>query len=432
MLTFVLGIAISHVFAFLCSISEATLLSSRQSHVQSLRNSRAGKLIRGFKKRIDLPIAAILTINTLTHTIGASIAGASYSSLFDPHRLWMFSLGFSISILLFTEIVPKTLGVAYVQPLLLPVAYYVRGLIFVLRPFLYLTEMLSGLLRRNQDTSATSIEEIRLLAVIGRTEGALSHRAADVIEGAIALSELSAYDVMVPRNGIAYLSAARTLEENLAIVRRTGHSRLPFVVENDLDSVEGIVLVKDLLFALRATPDQVDWKVLATPALVVPSSMALDRLLRTFQEERRHLAIVVDEYGGTQGIVTLEDVLEEIVGEIEDESDRLDSHVVRRPDGSLLCRGLAESRKVFELMGLDEEVFESVDVATLGGFMAEQLGRIPRTGDVVNWQSHRFEVLRATARRAERVRIEYRPESLPARGSVSNKPPSALGRRPAN
>src|SRR5512147_2011746 len=202
MLTFILGIAISHIFAFLCSISEATLLSVRLSQVQALKDSRAGRLIKRFKKQIDLPIAAILTINTLAHTIGASIAGASYSSLFDPKHLWIFSLAFSISILTLTEIVPKTLGVAYAPQLLVPVAYYVRALIFLLRPFLHVTELFSSALRRKQDAPVTSLEEIRLLAALGRTEGALATRTADAIEGAAALSVLTAYDVMVPRNGV--------------------------------------------------------------------------------------------------------------------------------------------------------------------------------------------------------------------------------------
>ncbi len=415
MLTFILGIAISHVFSFLCSVSEATLLSVRLSQVQALRHSRAGRLIKRFKKRIDLPIAAILTVNTLAHTIGASIAGASYSRLFAPEHLWMFSLAFSVSILTFTEIVPKTLGVAYASQLVVPVAYYVRGLIFVLRPFLYVTGHLQSALRRKQDTPVTSLEEIRLLTALGRTEGTLATRTADAIEGAAALSELTAYDVMVPRNGVVYISAARSLDENLAIVRRSGHSRLPFVEENDLDAVQGIVMVKDLLFQLRADPAQLDCKSLVTPALVIPASMTLDRLLRTFQDERRHMAIVVDEYGGTQGVVTLEDVLEEIVGEIEDESDRLDSHIVRRPDGSIVCRGLAETRKVFEVLGIDADSIDDAEYVTLGGFVAAELARIPRTGDVVVWRDFSFEVLRATARRAERIRVVRRPSSTTPR-----------------
>jgi magnesium and cobalt transporter len=278
--------------------------------------------------------------------------------------------------------------------------------------------MVSGVLRKRQDAPVTSLEEIRLLAALGRTEGALATRTADAIEGAAALSELTAYDVMVPRNGMVYLSAARSLDENLSLIRRSGHSRLPYVEEHDLDAILGIVMVKDLLFQLRANPEQLECKSLVTAALVIPASMTLDRLLRTFQEERRHMAIVVDEYGGTQGLVTLEDVLEEIVGEIEDESDRLDSHIVRRPDGSIVCRGLAETRKVFQLMGIDEETIPEAEFVTLGGFIAAELGRIPRTGDVVEWRGCRFEVLRATARRAERIRIIRRPPSSAPGSSV--------------
>jgi putative hemolysin len=418
MLTFILGIAISHVFAFLCSISEATLLTIRLSQVQAVKHTHAGRLIKRFKKQIDLPIAAILTINTLAHTIGASIAGASFSGLFDPRHLWIFSLGFSISILTLTEIVPKTLGIAYAPQLLVPVAYYVRSLIFVLRPFLLVTEAFSSVLRRRQEVPVTSLEEIRLLAALGRTEGTLAGRTADAIEGAAALSDLTAYDVMVPRNGVVYLSAARSLEENLAIMRRSGHSRLPFVEQNDLDAVAGIVLVKDLLFQLRADVEPLDWKSVITPVLLIPASVTLDRLLRTFQDERRHMAIVVDEYGGTQGLVTLEDVLEEIVGEIEDESDRIDSHIVRRPDGSIVCRGLAETRKVFGVLGIDEEEVDDGEFVTLGGFIAAELGRIPRTGDLVQWRAYSFEVLRATARRAERIRIVRRTSSPASRNTA--------------
>ncbi|HEV8548993.1 MAG TPA: transporter associated domain-containing protein, partial [Polyangiaceae bacterium] len=124
-------------------------------------------------------------------------------------------------------------------------------------------------------------------------------------------------------------------------------------------------------------------------------------VLRTFQDERRHLAIVVDEYGGMEGIVTLEDVLEEIVGEIEDESDRVDPTIIRRSQDVLVCRGLAETRKVFGMLGIKEET-ESV---TMAGFVAELVGRIPRVGDSIDHHGYRYVVLRASARRAERIEI---------------------------
>ena len=403
---FVLGLTITHIVSFLCAISEAALRSIRPAQIQALRNQRAKSILHGFKKKIDMPIAAILTVNTVIHTVGAALSGAAYAEVFGAHTLWIFSFAFASSILLLCEIIPKTLGVAYSSQLVVPVAYFIRALVAVLRPFLYLTDLVAGLLRRQQAPAATSLEEIRSLATLGRMEGSLKDRTADVIEGAVSLSELTAYDVMVPRNGVVFLSPERSVAENLAIVRRSGHSRLPFAPGNDLDQVQGIVLAKDMLYQLQQTPNVIDWKALVQEPLVVPATLPLDRLLRTFQRERRHLAIVVDEYGGTQGVVTLEDVLEEIVGEIEDESDRLGSHIIRRPDGSLVCRGLAETRKVISLLGLDDnEATEQVDAVTVSGFVADQLGRIPRIGDSFEWQGHRFEVLHATARRAERVSI---------------------------
>jgi CBS domain containing-hemolysin-like protein len=214
---------------------------------------------------------------------------------------------------------------------------------------------------------------------------------------------------MVPRNGVSFLSGERTIEQNLQVVRRTGHSRFPYTVSGSLDEIEGTVLTKDLMFQLLETPGDPNWSSLVGPMVVVPATTPLERLLRRFQEERRHMAIVVDEYGGTQGLVTLEDVLEELVGEIEDESDRLERNIIRRPDGALLCRGWAETRRVFEELQLEDE---TVEATTIGGFVADLVGRVPQTGDEVEWIGYRFKVLRASPRRAERVEVRSVQQGL--------------------
>jgi putative hemolysin len=410
MVVFAITIASALVLTFLCSISEAVLLSIQHAQIEALGESGTARILRRFKEQIDAPISAILVVNTAANILGGAIGGASYVGAFGARTLWVFSLAFTGVILLFGEIVPKTLGVIFARRLTTPVAYYVRALTIVLLPLLVLTSAFSRLLRRRgEQPPVTSLEEIRLLASLGRTHGAVTARAADIIEGAVALRELTAYDIMVPRNSVAYLSGDRTLEENLAVIRRTGHSRFPFTPDGDLDRVEGVVLAKELLFQLREHDDPPNWKSLLGEMLVTPAQQPLERLLRTFQEQRRHLAFVVDEYGGIQGIVTLEDVLEEIVGEIEDESDRIDPRIIRRPDGSLVCRGLAETRKVFELLGVDEEV----EMVTIGGLVAELVGRLPRTGDSLSWHGYRFDVLRASARRVEHLQITSEGRSMP-------------------
>lgn len=412
MLVFILAVATALVFSFFCSISEAVLLSVNRTRVAAMakEGSRAGRILQRFKREPDVAIAAILILNTVAHTIGASVAGAKYAELFDVDTLWIFALMFTVAVLIFTEIVPKTIGITYNASLARPVALGVDALVVVFRPLLVITRGLSRLLRRGVQHPVTSLEEIRLLTAIGRGEGVVGPHTASMIRGATLLRDLNAGDAMVPRNRVAFLSGERTLEENLATVQSTGYSRFPFSESGDIDKVDGMVLVRDLLFHIRGREGEPDWLALVRPLVVVPESTPLQVALRLFQSQRRHLAIVVDEYGGTDGILTLEDVIEEIVGEIEDETDREEPLIVKHPDGSLTCGGLAETRKVFELLGIDTEV----ESHTLSGFLATLLEALPEVGQELDWQGYRFTVTNATKRRAERIHV------APARDKPGN------------
>ena len=403
MLNLVLTVLGSLVISFCCSIAEAVVLSVQHAQIEALGKSRAAEILREFKREIDRPIAAIVSFHTVAHTVGASVCGAMYVHAMGEHTLWAFSLSFTVAVLLFSEIIPKTIGVTYVAQLAAPVAYGVTALALVLKPLLFLTSLVARLLRGDHENPVTSLEEIRLLVALGRTEGALAGRVADMIEGATALRELTAYEVMVPRAQVAFLSGERSLQENLDTIRRSQHSRFPYTPDADLDHAKGVILVKDLLFrdGALASGSDVDFAALQTPLLVVPASAPLEKVLRTFQEEHRHIAIVVDEYGGTQGLITLEDVLEEIVGEIEDESDRVDQRIFRRADGVFVCRASAETRKLFEILSIDE----SPELVTVGGFVADLVGRVPRTGDAFEFHGFQFSVARASARRAERIEV---------------------------
>lgn len=411
MLIFLTAIAVVLTVSFICSLCESVLLSTSpaQSEAMISRHRRAGRWMAGFKRNIDVPIAAILILNTAAHTVGASVAGASYASVFDERTLWIFTIVFTIAVLVLTEIIPKTLGVSHSRFFAVPVAYMIRVMTVVLYPFVFVSERFSRSLRSGKAAPVTSVEEIRLLAAMGRNEGAVGPRTAEMIVGATHLRQMTAGDVMLPRQGIVHLSGEMTAAEARALIKDKGYSRYPFVPAKDIDDVAGIVVAKDLLHWMHDAADEpLAWSELVREPVVVPESMPLTGLLRTFQTERMHMAIVVDEYGGVEGIVTLEDVLEEVVGEILDETDEHIDDTWQQSDGSMHVRASVELRKICARLGLPWEPDDNV--ATVGGLITEMLGRLPVRGDSVLWKNCQLEVLSASSRRAEMIAVRPAPD----------------------
>ena len=403
MLLFVLAVAFSLLFSFVCSLAEATLLSVSKARVEQLARagSRAGTLLRRFKQEPDRPIAAILVLNTIANSGGAAWATEQFGEAFPGISPAWFAAIFVVMVLTFTEIVPKTIGVVHANSLCVPITHMVHWMILVLAPALYLTRIMSRMFSRKPVVHSTSLDEIRVLTTAGLSQGAFGAITAGLIENATRLRDTKARDVMVPRNRVAYLSGTDSTEANLDRIHKSGHSRFPYSPTGELDGVTGVILTKELLFSLREHTEP-EWQDLLVPMLIVPETATLNHVLRHFQREKRHMAIVVDEYGSTLGIITLEDVLEEIVGEIEDELDTEETHMLERPDGSLLCRGFAEARKVFARLGLEDvETYSQ----TLSGFLAEQLGNMPSAGMHIDFRGYRFTVTKANNKRAERVRI---------------------------
>ena len=400
MLIFVTAVCVVLIASFLCSIFESVLLSLTRPQIEmtASRHAYAGRLLAGFKDNIDVPIAAILILNTAAHTIGAAVAGASYANVFDASTLWIFSILFTLAVLLLTEIIPKTIGVSYATLLAVPVAHGIHLLTVILKPLVVVSESISRSLRRDEEIPVTSPEEIRLLAALGRARGAVGPKTAGIIVGATHLRHLDAGDVMLPREDVYFLSAEMSREEALAMARESGHSRFPFTKTGSLDDVSGVVLVKELLYwMLEHDGEEIDWDALTKEPLVVPSSATLPQMLKHYQETQRHLAIVVDEYGSVEGIVALEDVLEEIVGDIRDETDVAISEFRERKDGTLIVRGSVDMRKLSAKLGMHWD--PELNVATIGGLVTEMLERIPEPGESISWKGYRIEVLRADRRR---------------------------------
>ena len=446
MLLLVLAVTLSLIFSFVCSISEATLLSVGSARVEQLAQSgsRLGAVLRRFRAEPDRPIAAILIVNTIANSGGAAIASAQFATVFEGQidEVW-FAVFFVVTVLAVTEIIPKTMGVVHADALAIPVTGLVQVMIIAVFPLLFVTRWLARLFARADGGPTTSLDEIRILTTVGMTQGAFGRITGELIHNATKLRDLTAKDVMVSRDRVAYLSGKQPTEDLLKRVHRTGHSRFPYTPTGELDDVTGVVLTKELLFSLRqaeklATPGAggaadagegtrsegastlndiagLDWESLLVPLLIVPEAATLNHVLRRFQLGKRHMAMVVDEYGSVRGIVTLEDVLEEIVGEIEDEFDSEESVVLERPDGSLVCQGVAEIADVMRRLGLPNVVTDS---KTLSGWLSERLESVPAAGMQVDFRGHRFEVTKANNRRAERVKVTRLPvDEAPAANS---------------
>jgi len=311
------------VFSFLCSIAEATLLSVTVGYVAVLEQEGkpAGTLLRKLKENINQPLAAILTLNTIAHTAGAAGVGAQSVALYGSASLGIASAIMTLVILVLSEIIPKTLGAHYWQTLAPASAYFVRFLVWILYPFVKLSEYLTRSMTNGPTLSGINREELAAMAEIGWQEGMLARKESRIMISLLSLHQIKVTDAMTPRTVVFSIPESMTVGEYYQEYATEKFSRIP--VYNDRpEYVTGFVLRDDLLVALAqgetSSPVSEYRRDIPTAIDELSLSDVFDRLLH----ERAHIMLVVDEYGGVEGILTLEDALETILGlEIMDESD---------------------------------------------------------------------------------------------------------------
>lgn len=318
-----LGLAVG--ISFLCSLLEASLLSVPRSHVAVLveRGAASGRRLEQMKDDVDRPLAAILTLNTFAHTLGAAGTGAQAAILWGEAWVGAVSVVVTLLILIGSEIIPKTLGAVHAKGLAPFTATTVHFLIIGLLPVVWVCNWISKLITgRDQAVGLMSREEVASIARIAHEEGAIDHNESLVIRNLIALRQTPVKEVMTPRTVVFTLNAAQTVGEVTA--RPPRYARIP-VVGRGLDDVIGMVVRHDLLEAAGDGRLETPVGDLARPLHIVPESARLPAVLEEFVRRREQLFLVVDEYGGVEGIVTLEDVIESLLGvEIVDESDVID------------------------------------------------------------------------------------------------------------
>jgi len=263
------------------------------------------------------------------------------------------------------------------------------------------------------DTAEELEAEIQDLVDQGEAKGFITPDEGDMIEAILDLDDTGAAQIMVPRTDMAVVSRQDGVDEIIAVIIESGHSRLPVIAE-DLDHIVGVIHAKDLLPFWGRPPEQVDWKSVMREPFFVPQSKPLNELLTEFKKRRVHLAVVVDEYGGTSGIVTMEDVLEEIVGDISDEYDQEDPLLSPQPDGSLLVSGRLEVEDLADHLDIElPDQLPEGRFETVGGFITTLLGRVPRVSEEITYGPLRMVVTEADQRRVTQVRVFLEPQASP-------------------
>ncbi len=394
--------------------------SGSETAVTSLGEHRAARILedggrdaRTVSSWVNQPVKVLSTIlvgNNITNTLMGATAtalaiehleGGTWGDLAVPVAVFVTT----VLLLIFGEIFPKAVGRAYSHKLALPLLSVLNILGRVLSPVVWsltkltnwmLAQTMSGEHGHNRVTS----DDLDFLVKLGQREGTIAADQAELLRGIFRFDDKIVRDIMVPQRNVTAIDFDWDVARVVEVARHSGHSRMP-VFEGDLDSIKGVLHIKSLIGHPDAGREEVEQAM--RPPLFVAESLLISDLLQRFKEERKHLAIVVDDGGHTVGVVTLEDVLEQIVGKIFDESDQAPSAILEH-FGVCYLDGTASLRQVEETFAMEFEELDGVD--SVGDLLTQLAGQIPIAGSVVVFENLRFKILAANDRRVIRVSVE--------------------------
>ena len=324
MLPLILTVIIVILGSAICSGSETALLSVSSIRVRQLSQSKkpAAVALLAIRSRMNRPIATIVILNNIFNIVGSILIGSLATEVLGSALLGVFSGFLTFLVIIFGEIFPKTLCERYAEPVALAIAIPIRFITIIFTPLVVLVEIVTSPVTRGRTMKTTNEAEITFLTAIGKQEGVIEDDEAAMIQKVFKLNDITASDLMTPRVIVTYLKGDITLEECQQEVIQSPHSRI-IVIEENIDNVVGVALKDNLLAELIQNNGSKKVNQIMRSVKFVPEYIRADKLLQAFQETREHLAVVLDEYGGVAGIVTLEDVLEVLTGEIVDETDRI-------------------------------------------------------------------------------------------------------------
>jgi len=398
------GLLLLFVLSAFFSGSETALMSMDRLRVKYLaeKNRPGARKLADLLERPEGLLSAILVGNNLVNIMVSVFATTLFIQLFGQRGELMTILVLTPLLLVFSEVCPKTYAANYPEKLSFIVLRPIRLVMWLLRPVTWMvggiSSLLTRFLRSEEPRPLISEDEIRSIIQFGEHAGVVAKDKRRMLHGVFDLSEIRVRDVMVPRTEVIGIEVGASFSEVVKLAATARHSRFP-VYEGDLDRVVGVIHSKEILSYLDR-PEEFSLAGLARPPFFVPEAKPIETLMQAFRRKHVHLAVVVDEYGGVEGICTLEDIVEEIVGEIQDEYDEDEILVTSLGPDHYLVDGSTALRYINRRFGLN---LSAEHVNTLAGFLLHELGSIPEEGDVCESEGVSFTVQLVEDRRIEKI-----------------------------
>lgn len=391
----------------ICSLLEATLYSTRMSALEAEKadGERAEKAERFIAMKADIakPTSAILVLNTIANTAGAAICGMLAARLLGAQWVPAFSVGLVLAILFVGEILPKTYGATHWNAIWHRIVWPLVVLQTALSPAVKITQKFADLFTGARGIPAITEDEIQASIELGGQSGELTPSEFQLLSAVFRFDDMLTRQVMVPRRDVVFLDVQKPASECFELARNSRHTRFP-LCEGSLDEVVGLVHIKDLL-GLAADED-LDLRSVARELCHVPETMPISQLMREMQNTHQHMALVDDEYGSIVGIITMENVVEQIVGAVQDEFDSEAPDVEQDSPGVYLVNGSVPLERLNREVKLS---LESTDVDTLSGLLVSRIGRLLQAGDTVELEGATAEVMEEQRGRAVRVKLTVEP-----------------------
>ena len=410
-ITLLVALVILVAFSAFFSASETAFSSLNQIRLKSRAEDGDPSAARvlAMSEQYDKLLSTILIGNNIVNIAAASIGTVLFTRLLDPQRgATVSTIVLTIVVLIFGEVTPKSLAKEMPERIATAVSPFLSLLMLLLSPLTWLFTQWKKLLGHFiHSGEADTITEGELMTMVSEAEndGELTDRESQLIRSAIEFDDVEVEEILTPRVDVVAVEDTTSLEELAQTFAESGYSRLP-VYHDNIDNIIGVVHEKDFYLAKLKKAATVE--DLVVPTLYTTGTTQISQLLRTLREQHHHMAVVVDEYGGTEGIITLEDILEELVGEIWDEHDEVTEDFRQQSDGSWLVAGSASVDDLFETLDLPED--EDIDSNTVNGLVQEKTRHLPKVGDHFTLDHFEGVVTRTARRRVTEVRLSPIPE----------------------